>query len=158
MDSDFVVGINKSIDAANGETGKTYPSYLHNTLVTEKLDELAEAISKGGGGGGASALSDLTDVDITNPTDGQVIKFDAALNKWVNANSGGGSSITVLDGNLDAGETSITFTDERILEDSIVSCASPAGVNPVAMTSTTGSVTFHFTSQAADMVVKAVIF
>lgn len=183
MDSDFVVGINKSIDAANGETGQTYPAYLHNTLVTEKLDELAKAISEGGGGGGTQVqsdwdesdsskpsfiknkpdvptyLSDLSDIDLTNLQDGQIIKWDATAGKFVNANeSGGGSSITVLPGTLTAGTTSITFTDERILDDSIVSCATPAGINPVAMTSTTGSVTFHFTSQASDMVVKAVIF
>ena len=187
MDSDFVVGINKSIDAAKGETGQTYPAYLHNTLVTEKLDELAGAISEGGGGGGGTPqvqadwnetdtdskayiknkptiptaiteLNDIPDVDLTNPTDGQVIKYDATLDKWVNAAGGGGSSITVIPGTLNAGQTSITFTDARILDDSIVSCATPAGINPVAMTSTTGSVTFHFASQATDMVVKAVIF
>lgn len=46
-----------------------------------------------GGGGGASALSDLTDVDLTNLADGQIIKWDATNSKWVNANeSGGGSS------------------------------------------------------------------
>lgn len=184
MDSDFVVGINKSIDAAKGETGQTYPAYLHNTLVTEKLDELAEAISEGGGGGGGTqvqsdwdesdnskpsfiknkpnvpvSLSDLSDIDLTNLQDGQIIKWDATAGKFVNANeSGGGSSITVLPGTLTAGTTSITFTDARILDDSIVSCATPPGINPVAMTSTTGSVTFYFTSQAADIVVKAVIF
>lgn len=49
--SDFVIGINKSIDAASGKTGVEYPPYSHNTLVTSKLDELAEAISEGGGGG-----------------------------------------------------------------------------------------------------------
>lgn len=49
--SDFVIGINKSIDAASGRTGVEYPPYSHNTLVTDKLDELAEAIAEGGGGG-----------------------------------------------------------------------------------------------------------
>lgn len=46
-----------------------------------------------GGGGGASALSDLTDVDLNNLQDGQIIKWDATNEKFVNANeSGGGSS------------------------------------------------------------------
>lgn len=48
--TDFVIGINKSIDAASGRTGVEYPPYSHNTLVTDKLDELAEAIAEGGGG------------------------------------------------------------------------------------------------------------
>ena len=81
MDSDFVVGINKSIDAAKGETGQTYPAYLHNTLVTKKLDELAEAITEGGGG--ASALADLTDVDISGSVQGgKVLKYNAVEEKW----------------------------------------------------------------------------
>ena len=88
MDSDFVVGINKSIDAAKGETGKTYPAYLHNTLVTEKLDELAEAITEGGGG--ASALSDLTDVDISGTVQGgKVLKYNAVEEKWAPGDDSG---------------------------------------------------------------------
>ena len=48
-----------------------------------------------GGSGGASALSDLTDVDLTNIADGQILKWDATNSKWVNANeSGGGGSTT----------------------------------------------------------------
>lgn len=90
MDSDFVVGINKSIDAAKGETGKTYPAYLHNTLVTEKLDELASAISEGGGGGGASALADLTDVDISGSVQGgKVLKYNAVEEKWAPGDDSG---------------------------------------------------------------------
>ena len=45
-----------------------------------------------GGGGGASALSDLTDVDLTNIADGQILKWDATNSKWVNANESGGGS------------------------------------------------------------------
>lgn len=45
----------------------------------------------GGGGGGASALSQLTDVELTNLADGQIIKYDISLQKWVNAEESGGS-------------------------------------------------------------------
>ena len=44
----------------------------------------------GHGGGGASALDDLTDVDITTPSDGEVLTYDSANQKWVNAAGGGG--------------------------------------------------------------------
>ena len=43
--------------------------------------------------GGASALSDLTDVDLTNIADGQILKWDATNSKWVNANESGGGSL-----------------------------------------------------------------
>jgi len=268
MDSDFVVGMNKAIDAAKGESHE-YPAYLHNTLVTEKLDELTEAISEGGvahasidelddvtisnpqGGeclkynattqqwengddagnvqsdwnesdptSGAyilnkptipdaqvqanwdesdssskayiqnkptipaaqvnsdwnassgvaeilnkptipaaiTSLDDIPDVDLSNPTDGQVIKYDAALGKWINAAGGGGASYKILTDTLEAGHTSITFTDAAILADSLVGVATPSGINPTAMTSTVGSVTFYFIAQATDITVKAVIF
>ena len=42
--------------------------------------------SPGGGGGGASALSDLDDVSISGANDGQVLKYNNAISKWINAN------------------------------------------------------------------------
>lgn len=37
-----------------------------------------------GGGGGASALTDLDDVNISSPSQGEVLKYDANTQKWVN--------------------------------------------------------------------------
>ena len=37
-----------------------------------------------GGGGGATALSDLTDVNLTSPSDQQLLKYDASSSKWIN--------------------------------------------------------------------------
>lgn len=39
----------------------------------------------GGGGGGASALSQLTDVALSSPADGQVLKYDGTNYVWKNA-------------------------------------------------------------------------
>lgn len=44
----------------------------------------------GGGEGGSSTLAGLTDVDISNPTDGQTLVYDAETQKWVNAAPSGG--------------------------------------------------------------------
>ena len=41
---------------------------------------------EGGGGGGSSTLAGLDDVNISSATDGQVLKYDDATSKWVNAN------------------------------------------------------------------------
>ena len=43
-----------------------------------------------GGGGGSSSLAGLSDVNLTTPTDGQVLTYDGNSSKWVNANGGGG--------------------------------------------------------------------
>lgn len=47
----------------------------------------------GGGGGGSSSLSGLTDVDISNPTDGQTLVYNATSGKWENGTGGGGFSL-----------------------------------------------------------------
>lgn len=61
--------------------------------------------SKGGGGGGASALTDLDDVNISSPSDGQVLRYDATSDKWVNADTDI-SPFSVVDGKV-----CITFTE-----------------------------------------------
>lgn len=53
--------------------------------------EFDEEIVINGGGGGASSLSDLDDVDLSSPSDGQVLGFDADSGKWTNQNAGGGA-------------------------------------------------------------------
>ena len=40
---------------------------------------------------GVQELDDLTDVDITEPTDGQVLKYDSSNNKWINSTDESGS-------------------------------------------------------------------
>jgi len=56
--------------------------------------------NSGGGGGGSQTLAGLLDVQLSSPTDGQVLKYNASLNKWVNANEsgggGGGGSVTSI--------------------------------------------------------------
>ena len=47
------------------------------------------------GGGGSSSLAGLSDVNLTPPTDGQVLTYDNVNSEWVNANpSGGGDSVS----------------------------------------------------------------
>lgn len=54
---------------------------------------LAYLFNNGGGGGGASALEDLSDVNLTSPTDGQALLYDAANDEWVNGTVQGGGGI-----------------------------------------------------------------
>lgn len=44
--------------------------------------------SGGGGGGGSSSLSGLTDVGISNPTDGQTLVYNSTSGKWENGAGG----------------------------------------------------------------------
>lgn len=47
---------------------------------------------KAGPGGGSSTLSGLTDVDISNPTDGQTLVYNATSGKWENGAASGGDA------------------------------------------------------------------
>lgn len=54
--------------------------------------------NSGGGGGGASALTDLVDVAISSPTNGQVLMYNSSTGKWYNGTvqSGGGGTVTSI--------------------------------------------------------------
>lgn len=57
------------------------------------------------GGGGSSTLAGLTDVDISNPSDGQTLVYDATSGKWVNGSGGGGGGSGVLVVHVDTEDT-----------------------------------------------------
>lgn len=51
-----------------------------NKIIIGAINEIAQS----GGGGGASSLSELTDVTIVSPSNGQVLTYDVVTGKWVN--------------------------------------------------------------------------
>ena len=66
--------------------------------------------SSGGGGGGSSTLAGLNDVNLSNPSDGQVLMYNSSLGKWVNGNQ---SSYTLpLAANATRGGIQIGFTTD----------------------------------------------
>ena len=93
-----------------------------------------------GGGSGGGAVSDLTDVELTNLADGEILKYNASLQKWLNAvESGGGGGGNVYGAFIDtnrvivpqtmvAGGTTASYT---AVEDCAVvyECASTSGNN-----------------------------
>lgn len=138
----------------------------------------------GGGGGGASALTDLSDVAVSSPSDGQALKYNPTTGKWENSDDVGAviddsttsatkvwsssktntelgkkqDSFDIVSGTLTAGETSITLSSEAITADSNIIILTSPEVLHDSISSTTGSVTITFDVQANDIGVKAVIF
>lgn len=47
--------------------------------------------------GGSSSISTLTDVELTSLANNQILKYDSASSKWVNANESGGGGASALD-------------------------------------------------------------
>lgn len=64
-----------------------------NKTVVGAINELQQ----GGGGGGSSTLAGLTDVNLTSPTNNQILKYDSASGKWINGTGGGGGASALTD-------------------------------------------------------------
>jgi hypothetical protein len=73
--------------------------YYSDGSGTQWVQPTTPSYGSGGGTGGATAVVDLTDVAISNPTSGQVLKYNGS--RWVNGTDnvggGSGSGATVLD-------------------------------------------------------------
>lgn len=74
--------------------------YNYNPF-TDELDDVGT-----GGGGGADSLNDLTDVTLTSPSNGEVLKYNGSA--WVNDtdDTGGGSGTVTTDGDTVQGDGS----------------------------------------------------
>lgn len=61
----------------------------------------------------SSSLAGLTDTDIDNPSDGEVLKYNGTTSKWENgqASAGGGSTITVTTSESSLYGQSVTISD-----------------------------------------------
>lgn len=86
-------------------------------------ETLLKQILESGGGGGATALSGLSDVDLSSPSDGQVLKYNNTSQKWENANESGGNGHTYSSDEQEVGtwidgstiyEKTLHFTDVTI--------------------------------------------
>lgn len=96
-------GIKKDVLApegggGGGSTVTITPTISTGTKIADYvIDGYGGSLYAPNGGGGASALDDLTDVDLTTPSNGQVLKYDSANSKWINANESGGGASSLND-------------------------------------------------------------
>lgn len=97
-------------------------------------------------------LEELADVNISSPTNGQVLKYNG---RWINGTGGGGGSSWIdLTGTLYTGQTSITFLDNEIGTDSTIDIYTADGTSYNSVSVSEGSVTITFDVQASDLGVK----
>lgn len=74
-------------------TSTTAGAIIVGANLTISANGVLSAISSGGGGGGATAFSDLTDVLLTSPANGDLVAYNQTNLKWVNV-----KQTTVTDG------------------------------------------------------------
>lgn len=90
-------------------SGTTFQKVANNVNNTNGLIKIIGVKYGSGGGSGASSVSELTDVELNNLSDGQILKYDATNEKWVNADgSGGGSGDSYEETELYTGTTIVT--------------------------------------------------
>ena len=68
------------------------------------MDEISQ-------GGGSSTLAGLNDVDLSSPTDGQVLGYNGITNKWENVTGGGGGGSSTFAGLNDVNVTGVQNGD-----------------------------------------------
>ena len=108
-------------------------------------------------GGGASVLTDLTDTNITSPTDGQVLTYNSTTGKWENKPKEVyfEQSVTLSTSQT----TTVTFTDARILATSFIEPAiSVWGIFPEDVTVANGSCTVVMPKVSSAQTVTVGIF
>lgn len=79
-------------------------TFVNFQTTAKTVEGAINELAQGGGGGGSSTLAGLTDVDITSPSNNQVLKYNSTSQKWENG-AGGGSSgdhITLTQAEYDA--------------------------------------------------------
>lgn len=130
--------------------GKISEMTTASTIGESDLFETSQ-VSPGSPGGYATFKVTLNTIALKILTG---ITFNAFGNKTV-ANAVIG---TVLTDTLEAGETQLTLTDAAITTDSTFDFYTDTyGVNPVAVTVSTGTITLTFEEQASDIEVKVVV-
>jgi len=88
-------GVNLRLTGSNATTDDVKLAAGTNVTLT-RTDASTITIAATGGGGGATNLDGLTDVIITSPSNGQVLKYNGT--NWINDTGGGGGSGTVNTG------------------------------------------------------------
>ena len=95
---EFFSKLFKAYNSANPSV-EVLPNDTESTITNIKAmfgfwtEQYVSALGQnsGGGSGGATALTDLVDVAISSPTNGQALVYNATSGKWENQNIGGGS-------------------------------------------------------------------
>lgn len=85
--------LNWALNNISGESSANQGS-PDMSAVTQEIRSIVNAH------GSVEYLSDLSDVSIESPTHGQVLSYDSSLEKFVNADGGGGLPLSVVDGKL----------------------------------------------------------
>lgn len=120
-----------------------------NTTAKTILGAINELLAGGGGGGSSVSWSQIVS---TGTKIAEITINGTTTNVYAPTSSGGYTEVT---GTLTAGNTSVTLSDASISTSSTIDVYTDTfGVNPTAISVSTGSVTLTFPAQASNVGVK----
>ena len=98
---------------ADGQSGA-----VPQPMITDK-DKFLKGDGTWAEAQGASAVSELTDVELTNLADGEILKYDSTSQKWINTveSGGGGGGGSYSETNLFNTQTTVTSGSTLALSD-----------------------------------------
>lgn len=120
-----------------------------NTTAKNILGAINELQAGGGGGGSSVSWNQIVQ---SGTKIAEITINGTTINVYAPASSGGYTEVT---GTLTAGNTSVTLSDASITTSSTIDVYTDTfGVNPTAISVSTGSVTLTFPAQASNVAVK----
>lgn len=163
------------LDGTNGTNGfspeitvKTATDSTYILTITTIDGSYDTPNLKGSGSGGASSMEDLSDVELTNLANGQILKWDSTESKWVNVSLGNAayknSTNAVTEESTDLLESGAAFSAladkvnkengkglstndfTNALKTKVEDSANSISINGVAQTITDGSVNLDIAS------------
>lgn len=106
-------------------------------------------------GEGTNTLDGLKDVDISNPSTGDLLKYNSSTGKFENGQISFIPTVELTPQTLVAGQTSVTFTNAAITTSCTIDIYTDPEIphDPVTV-DTDGEVTISFDAQLTDVIVK----
>lgn len=104
-------------------------------LETEDKTSLVNAINEAASSGGGGSIDTLTDVELTNLSNGQVLTYDSTDEVWKNVTLGGGGSVTI--------DSALSNTSENPVQNKVITTAlnGKADLSDLSAVATSGNYT-----------------
>lgn len=124
-----IEGIQSDINNVKSDIGDL--EELETTDKSSLVNAINEAASSGGGG----SIDTLTDVELTNLSNGQALTYDSTEQVWKNVTLGGGGSVTI--------DSALSGTSTNPVQNKVITTAlnGKADLSDLATVATTGNYT-----------------
>lgn len=124
-----IEGIQTDLNGVKGDIGDL------SNLETEDKSSIVNAINEVAGSSGGGSIATLSDVTLTNLSNGQALTYDSSASKWKNVTLGGGGSVTI--------DSALSGTSTNPVQNKVITTAlnGKADLSDLSTVGTTGNYT-----------------